>query len=167
MLALAAMPETPRSQGLTLPSLDEALALPRVLEAAVEPRFIDSMGHMNVSWYVHLFDRATWAFFATVGIDAAYRERANAGMFAVEQHIRYLSELREGEPLAVHARLIALSAKSLRLRLAMIDTSRRQLSAAAEVVGVHIDMGSRRASPFPDEIAARLRAALVPDPAAA
>jgi acyl-CoA thioester hydrolase len=113
---------------------------------------------------VHLFDRATWAFFHSVGIDPDYRRRAGAGMFAVEHHIRYLSELREGEPLAVHGRLIALGARSLRLRLVMVDSNQRKLSAAAEVVGVHIDMSMRRPAPFPDEIVARLRAALVPDP---
>ena len=44
---------------ITTPSLEEALAMARTLEAVVEPRFIDSMGHMNVAWYVHLFDRGT------------------------------------------------------------------------------------------------------------
>jgi len=145
-----------------VPTLDEALAFPRTLEATVEPRFIDAMGHMNVAWYVHLFDGGTWGFFEQMGIDPEYRRRAHAGMFAVEHHIRYLSELREGEPLAVHAQLAALGPRSLRLRLAMIDTSRHKLSAAAEVVGVHIDLGTRRSAPFPDEIAARLRAALAP-----
>ncbi len=159
------MADSVRPETLPLPALDDALALPRMLEAVVEPRFIDSMGHMNVSWYVHLFDRATWAFFQSVGIDADYRRRAGAGMFAVEHHIRYLSELREGEPLAVHVRRIALGARSLRLHLVMIDTTHQKLSAAAEVVGVHIDMSVRRPSPFPEDIAARLRAALVPDPA--
>ena len=161
------MADAVRSESLVVPSLEEALALPRLLDAVVEPRFIDSMGHMNVSWYVHLFDRATWAFFQSVGIDPDYRRRAGAGMFAVEHHIRYLSELREGEPLAVHVRLIALGARSLRLRLAMIDTTRGKLSSAAEVVGVHIDMSVRRPTPFPDDIADRLRAALVPAPVVA
>ena len=36
--------------------------MPRVLEASAAPRFIDAMGHMNVAWYLHLFDRATWNF---------------------------------------------------------------------------------------------------------
>jgi acyl-CoA thioester hydrolase len=154
------MAESVRSAELVVPSLEEALALPLTLEATVEPRFIDAMGHMNVAWYVHLFDRGTWGFFARVGIDPDYRQRTNAGMFAVEHHIRYLSELRESDALAVHAQLIALGAKSLRLRLAMVDPARRRLSAAAEVVSVHIDLGTRRSAPFPDDVAARLRAAL-------
>jgi acyl-CoA thioester hydrolase len=142
-----------------MPSLEEVLALPATLEASVEPRFIDEMGHMNVAWYVHLFDRATWAFFARMGIDDEYRRRANVGMFAVEQHVRYLAELREGEPLAVHTRLQDVGGKWIRLAHAMVDSKRRRLSAVAEVVGVHIDLATRRSTPFPDDLAARLRAA--------
>jgi acyl-CoA thioesterase FadM/ketosteroid isomerase-like protein len=165
---LPAMPAPPSSPvPPVVPSLDEALAKPLALEAVVEPRFIDSIGHMNVASYVHLFDRATWAFFARVGIDDEYRRRANVGMFAVEEHVRYLAELREGEALAVHTWLQDAGGKWLRLGHAMVDRKRQRLSAVAEVVGVHIDFGTRRSKPFPDELAARLRAERAPAPAAA
>jgi acyl-CoA thioesterase FadM/ketosteroid isomerase-like protein len=148
-------------------SLDEALAMPLTLQAAVEPRFIDQMGHMNVSFYVHLFDRATWAFFASLGIDGDYLRRSGAGMFAVEEHVRYLGELREGDPLEVHTRMIGASRKWVRLLHAMTDPVRRRVSAVAEVVGVHIDLATRRSAPFPDDLAPRIAAAVTPPPAAA
>src|SRR5262249_49890387 len=135
----------------------EALALPLTWQASVEPRFIDAMGHMNVSWYVHLFDRATWALFERLGIDDEYRRRANTGMFAVEEHVRYLGELREGDPLEVRSELLAVSARSLRLGHVMVDPVRRRLSATAEVTGVHIDLGTRRAAPFPEALLASMR----------
>lgn len=142
------------------PSLAEALALPRTLEASVEPRFIDGMGHMNVAWYVHLFDLATWAFFERLGLDSAYRARAHTGMFAVEEHVRYLAELREGDPLEVHTRLLAEGPKSLRLLHVMTDPARARLAATAEVVGVHVDLTTRRSAAIPPDITERLRAAL-------
>ena len=152
------MSELFRSTPQEIPTIEEALALPLALEATVEARFIDDMGHMNVSWYVHLFDRATWALFRRVGIDDEYQRRAHAGMFAVEHHIRYLGELREGDPLEVHGRLLAASPRSVRLQLLMTDPARQRLAAAAEVVGVHIDMNTRRSTPFPAPLAERLRA---------
>jgi acyl-CoA thioester hydrolase len=148
-----------------VPSLEEARALTLTLEAAVEPRFIDAMGHMNVSWYVHLFDRATWELFKGLGIDDDYRRRTNTGMFAVEEHVRYLGELREGDRLEVRSRLVDGAAKSVRLLHVMIDPARARLSAVDDVVGVHIDLGTRRSAPFGGEVAERIRAALPRPPA--
>jgi acyl-CoA thioesterase FadM len=147
-------------RGRAVPSVDDALALDLTWQASVEPRFIDEMGHMNVSWYVHLFDRATWAFFSRLGIDDEYRRRANVGMFAVEEHVRYLGELREGDPLEVRSELLAVSARSLRLGHVMVDPVRRRVSATAEVTGVHIDLSTRRSAPFPDDLAAAMRGRL-------
>jgi acyl-CoA thioesterase FadM len=161
------MPAPSPSVPPTVPTLEEALVWPPTLEASVEPRFIDAMGHMNVAWYVHLFDRATWAFFSEMGIDEDHRRGANVGMFAVEEHLRYLAELRVGQPLVVRTRLLEVSARSLRLSHAMIDSTRRRLSAVAEVVGVHIDLATRRSTPFAPDILARLQATRAPAAATA
>lgn len=32
---------------------------------------IDHMGHMNVTYYMQMFDEATWAFFAELGMGAS------------------------------------------------------------------------------------------------
>ena len=141
------------------PTLGEARALPRTLEASVEPMFIDAMGHMNVAWYVHLFDRATWILFGRLGIDEPYRERARAGMFAVEQHIRYIAELRENDPLHIHSRVLDVQRKSVNLLHVMVDPVRERIAAATEVIGVHVDLTTRRAIPFPEALMPGLRAA--------
>jgi acyl-CoA thioester hydrolase len=143
------------------PSWEEAAAMDSMLEASVEPRFIDLMGHMNVAFYVHLFDRATWSFFERMGIDEPYRKQTQAGMFAVEQHLRYLGELREGDALRIHTRLLDLGPKALTLLHVMLDPARTRLAAVSEVVGVHIDLATRRAARFPDPIAANLRERLL------
>jgi acyl-CoA thioester hydrolase len=144
------------------PSFDEACALPRRLEATVQPGFLDANGHMNVMWYMHLFDRATWALFASFGIDGDYAGRARASMFAVEQHLRYYGELRLGDALDVHTRVLAITPKSLRFLHVMLDRARRRVAATAEMVGVHVDLQTRRALAFPDDVRARLRRGLEP-----
>jgi acyl-CoA thioester hydrolase len=147
------------------PTFEEALALEQTLEASVEPRFIDSMGHMNVAWYVHLFDRATWSLFDRLGIDQRYLDRTQAGMFAVEHYIRYLGELRENDPLRIHTRILDAQPKSLTLVHVMLDPARARLAATAEVVGIHMDLATRRSAPFPAPLAAAIRARLSPLPA--
>jgi acyl-CoA thioester hydrolase len=138
------------------PSLEEALALPCTWRAAVETRFIDAMGHMNSAWYAYLFDQATWGFFGAAGVDEGYCQRAHSGMFAVEQHLRYLGELREGDAFEIHTGILELRERSVLLAHAMTDPLRARVAAVSELVGLHIDLGTRRASPFPPAIAAVL-----------
>src|SRR3954465_9370260 len=95
--------------------LSTARALPLSLRASVEPRFLDAMGHMNVAWYVHLFDRGIWSFFGRHGLDEQYLHGAQRGMFAVEENLRYLSELREADALQVYTGVLETRPKTLRL----------------------------------------------------
>ena len=150
-----ALPPRPRTV-----SLEEARGYPRIFEAEVEPRFIDPMGHMNTMWYVHLFDRASWSFLASMGVDAAYMKATHSGLFAVEENLRYLGELRLGDRVEVHARLLEIHAKSLRFTLFMVDATHERLAATAELVGTHVVMEKRRSRPFPEELLAGFRSRL-------
>jgi acyl-CoA thioesterase FadM/ketosteroid isomerase-like protein len=141
--------------------LSTARRLPVYLQASVEPRFIDANGHMNVAWYIHLFDRAVWAFFGRHGVDEAYRQRTNAGMFAVEEQVRYLAEVREGEVVEVHMGMLELMPKGVRLRQYLTVPARDLVAAARDVTGLHVDMATRRTTAVPVETFAQLRAAPV------
>jgi acyl-CoA thioester hydrolase len=131
------------------------------LEGVVEPRFVDAMGHMNVAWYAHFFDRAVWRRFADIGLDEAYLSRTGRGLFALEQNTRYLSELREGQALIVRTALVEVRDKTLRCAQYMQAAETQVLSATSEVVAAHIDLRTRRTTPFEAELRARFAEALV------
>jgi len=145
--------------------LSQVQALELTLQAVVEPRFLDSMGHMNVAWYVDLFNRGVWTFFAQHGLDEPYLSRTSRGMFALEENVRYLSELREGEALHVHTGVLELRPKTLRLQQFMVDVQKQKLAATREVVAAHIDLSSRRSIAFEAEVSAKLAAAPQAPPA--
>jgi len=147
---------------LLLPSFSEARRLELTAEGTVEPRFIDAMGHMNVAWYVHWFDRGVWAFFANHGLDEPTLKRTRRGCFALEDHIRYLSELREGDALAVHTAVVEVRPKTLRLVQYLVAPSLEKLAATREVVAVHIDLETRRSTPFSEEVKRLMEAGVVP-----
>lgn len=132
------------------------------VEARVEPRFLDAMGHMNVTWYTHLFDKGVWAYFERHGLDRGYMQREQRGAFALEETTRYFAEVREGEPLTVHTGLLDVRDKTLRLIQVMTATAKGVRAAEREVIAAHIDFETRRATPFPPELAASLRAKLTP-----
>jgi acyl-CoA thioester hydrolase len=139
--------------------LGEARAAELTVEAVVEPRFLDAMGHMNVAWYVYLFDRGIWEFFERHGLDERYRQRESRGMFALEESLRYLSELREGQALHVHTAALEVRPKTLRLQQYMVDCEAQKVAAVREVVAAHIDLSTRRSAPFGEAVLAQLHAA--------
>ena len=126
------------------PALPDVLAWRRTLDATVEPSFIDANGHMNMAWYMVLFDRASWAFFAALGLRAGH----TTGPFAVEATQRFHAELFEGDEVAVHTQVIAVGKSSMSVRHAMVDVARRRIAATVDIVAVHVDKTTRRAVPF-------------------
>lgn len=141
--------------------LSQVRALELTLEAAVEPRYLDSMGHMNVAFYVDLFNRGVWTFFERYGLAEAYLHQTTRGMFALEENVRYLSELREGDALTVYTGVLEVRHKTVRLGQYMVDVKKQVVSATREVVAAHIDLSSRRSVAFEELVFAKLGAAPV------
>jgi acyl-CoA thioesterase FadM/ketosteroid isomerase-like protein len=144
--------------------LSSVKLLELTVEAQVEPRFLDAMDHMNVAWYVHLFDRGVWTFFGRHGLDERYLQNAKRGMFALEENLRYLSELREAEPLQVYTGVLELRPKTLRLVQYMVDAEKQKVAAVREVVAAHIALETRRSIGFSPAVLAQLEALPIASP---
>lgn len=126
--------------------------LPLTNQKVIPPEYIDIMGHMNVMWYIHLFDYGTRNLFASFGLSSEYVQRTGLGSFALESHIRYISEVRLDESVSVRSRLLDRSEKTLHLIHFMVHDSSGALAATIEVVGAHADLTKRAIVPFPKEI---------------
>jgi hypothetical protein len=50
----------------------------------VRPEWIDYNGHMNVAYYVLVFDHGTDVLFDLLDVGAGYRARSNCSLFAME-----------------------------------------------------------------------------------
>lgn len=125
-------------------------------EAAVRPDWIDANGHMNLAYYVVVFDQATDALFDALDIGAEYRARAGRAVFAVEAHTLYERELRAGERMRVTTQVLGVDAKRMHLAHEMISAEAR--CAVQELMFVHVDLAARAATPFPPGAAARVAA---------
>jgi len=109
---------------------------------AVVPEWIDYNGHMNVAYYVLAFDRATDRLFDYLGIGEAYRRSTHHSVFALEAHVTYERELRQGDEFEIATRLIDADRKRLHLFHTMTRVKDNELSATIEVMGLHVDMGT-------------------------
>lgn len=129
-------------------------------EDVVRPEWIDSNGHMNLAYYVVVFDLATDKLYKILGIGDDYRESTGNSCFTAETHTIYERELRLGERLRVHTWLLGSDTKRLHYFHELFHTETSERSAAQELMALHIDMRVRRVSPFPDAQRAALASAV-------
>jgi acyl-CoA thioester hydrolase len=128
----------------------------------VQDEWIDYNGHLSEPYYVLVFGHATDAVMAHVGLGPEHRASANASLFTVEAHVRYLDQVPAGVDLQVRSAVIGASRKLLRIWHELwVDET---LRATEEVLGAHVDTAAGRSSPFPADIARRIAAAVVPAP---
>ncbi len=126
--------------------------------ATVLPGWIDNNGHMNVGYYHVVFDIAAEPFFEFLGLNQEFRQRTGASTFALESHLNFLREVKEGAPLRFEARLLDFDQKRIHFYQEMFHGTEGYLAATYESLSVHVDMAQRRTAPMPDELSARLAA---------
>lgn len=117
----------------------------------VRPEWIDYNGHMNVAYYVLVFDRATDTLFDALGLGAAYRQATDLTLFVVESHILYEREVALGAPLRIESRILGVDGKRLHLGHEMFHGTEGWRAATIELMALHVDLGTRRTSPFPPD----------------
>ncbi len=119
------------------------------IEAVVLPEWIDSNGHLNLAYYVVVFDLATDAMYTALDIGDAYREASGNSCFTAETHTLYEREVHLGDKLLVKAWLLGADAKRLHYFHEMFHVESNERSAVQELMALHIDMSIRRVAPFP------------------
>lgn len=138
------------------PTYAQVLELPTVLTRTVPEDFIDPNGHMNIGRYLEVASYGLWESTKAAGMGEDYIGERNLSNFTAEHHLRYLSELRLGDKLSVHTRVLRRSDKAVHAITFVLDTTRQALAATCEAILVHVDMGSRRSVPYPSDVAAGL-----------
>ena len=74
------------------PSVEEVRELPLQLEHRIPPEWEDRNGHVNVQFYLALFEMGGWKMLEDVGIDETWFRRNAYSIFDLEHHLHYLAE---------------------------------------------------------------------------
>jgi acyl-CoA thioester hydrolase len=122
----------------------------------VRPEWIDHNGHMNMGYYVVVFDLATDEFMRWVGLGAEHRRALRVTTFCLEAHVTYHREVREGDPLRFTTQLLAHDTKRLHYVHAMYHAREGYLAATNELMSLHVALGTRRATAMTPDVLARL-----------
>jgi acyl-CoA thioester hydrolase len=122
----------------------------------VRPEWIDHNGHMNMGYYLVVFDFATDAFLAWAGLDAGHRRRQRVTTFCLEAHVTYHREVVSGDPLRFTTVLLGHDAKRIHYLHAMYHAEQGYLAATNELMSLHVLEATRRGGPMAPGVLARL-----------
>ena len=120
------------------------------------PDWIDYNGHMNVSYYVLVFDHATDEFIDLMGLTAKFRAAGNVSAFTAEMHVNYVRELKQGDEVFVTTQLLGYDAKRFHYFHRMYHAEQGYLAATSELLCLYVDMTARRVTQMPPLIMDRL-----------
>ena len=127
-------------------------ARPEFWRERVRSEWCDYNNHLNMAFYVLIFDHATDAFHHSLGLDKAYRQSTNCSTFAVETHTIYLAEVYEGDEVRVTVQLLDHDEKRLHYFHRMYHGEKGFLSATTEIMTVHVDLDARKVMPMSADI---------------
>ena len=138
-------------------SLQQILTLsPACLKMTIPEEYRDENGHMNMRWYLAIFDEAGDVLHDRIGLNREYHSRHKTGTFDLEHHLHFLSEVNPGEEVAVYMRFVARSAKRLHYLMFMVNVTRGRLAAIFECMNAFADLTIRKTAPFPEEVVLKI-----------
>ena len=115
----------------------------------VQPDWVDYNGHLNDAFYAVVFSRSVDALMDCLGLDAAGRAATGHTIYTAALLIRYLREVKEGEPLDVDVQVLESDAKRLRVWLTMRHGTEGHIVSTSEQLLLSIDSSGPRTSPWP------------------
>lgn len=129
---------------------------PEVYRGQVLADWIDVNAHMNVAYYLLAFDYGIDGLWHEFGLSAARREQSGDSTFAVESHIQYLNELTQDEGYLVKSQVLAFDDKRIHQLQYLFSSDSGKLAATCEWLHLHVDLNTRRVTPWPDDLLANI-----------
>ncbi len=130
--------------------------LPAFTSTVISKEWEDMNGHVNVGFYMSLYNESGWPMFDLIGVDPSYFSQRQMGIVDLEHHIWYLSELHVGDRVTVYGRFLDHDAKRIHGVVFTVDDETDVLAGAIEFLAISMDLRNRRVVDIPVDVAARL-----------
>ena len=111
----------------------------------------DYNGHLNVAFYVHIFDIAADVMLDNFKMGGISAKKDKKTTFVAEMHTIYNQEVRLGEEVETHLTYIDHDKKRIHYRLSMFHKEKKYLAATNEVLSLYVDLGKRKVVEFDPE----------------
>ena len=113
----------------------------------------DYNGHLNVAYYVHVFDIAADIMLDNFKMGGESAKKDKKSTFVVEMHTNYNQEVKLGEEVETHLTYIDHDKKRIYYKLSMFHKEKKYLTATNEVLSLYVDLNQRKVVDFdPDRV---------------
>ena len=117
----------------------------------VKVEWTDYNSHMNLAYYIHLFDVA-WEILLekfNMGEESSINHKKST--FAVESHTTYDQEVKVGEEVDINLMFLDHDKKRIVYKLEMIHKEKKYLAATSEILSLYVDLNHRKVVEFEKE----------------
>lgn len=152
-----------RARPRIYPTIEQVRQLRLKMSMTVPPDWEDRNGHVNVQFYLTMYERAEMTLLEDIGVTDDYLQAANLGMFDLENHLNYRAEILSGDQISCYNRILAANTKCFHGMFFVVNDSRDSLACTLEYVTAAVNLGLRRIVLFPPEIALGLKRRLARD----
>ena len=117
----------------------------------VKVEWTDYNSHMNLAYYIHLFDTA-WEILLekfNMGEESSINQKKST--FAVESHTTYDQEVKVGEEVDINLMFLDHDKKRIVYKLEMIHKEKKYLAATSEILSLYVDLNLRKVTEFEKE----------------
>jgi len=108
----------------------------------------DYNGHLNVAFYVRIFDIAADIMLDNFNMGGISAKKDKKTTFVAEMHTIYNQEVRLGEEVETHLTYLDHDKKRIHYRLSMFHKKKKYLAATNEVLSLYVDLNKRRVTEF-------------------
>ena len=108
----------------------------------------DYNGHLNVAFYVHIFDLAADVMLDNFKMGGLSAKKDKKTTFVAEMYTAYKQEVRLGEEVETHLTYVDHDKKRIHYRLSMFHKEKKYLAATNEVLSLYVDLNKRKVIEF-------------------
>jgi len=117
----------------------------------IKKEWTDYNNHMNVAYYVLVFDESWELMLQKFKMGENSAKTTQMSTMAVESHITYDNEVKEGDEVEIILTYFDHDKKRLNYKMEMIEKSTKKLSATIEFLSLYVDLSKRKVSEFENE----------------
>jgi acyl-CoA thioester hydrolase len=110
--------------------------------------YTDYNGHLNVAYYVRIFDIAADVMLDNFKMGGESAKQNRKTTFVAEMHTIYKQEVRLGEEVETHLTYLNHDKKRMQYRLSMFHKEKKYLAATNEILSLYVDLSKRKVVEF-------------------
>ena len=114
----------------------------------VKKEWTDYNGHLNVTYYVYVFDIAADVMLDNFKMGGESAKKDKRTTFVADMHTNYYQEVKLGEEVETHITYVDHDKKRIHYKLSMFHKEKKYLTATNEVLSLYVDLSKRKVVEF-------------------